>query len=156
MATFYGKNATRLLQDQPKQLADIGETNGRVRMLYDKFDLSAVLATTDKLLMGAKIPKGARIVDVILKSTDMGTGGDFNVGWEASEDGAELADEDGFFAAIDVNAAATKASMVANAAGNLAGLFKKFAAEVQPSITPSESGTATTGTVELAILFVID
>lgn len=161
MATFYGENATKILNTNPPQMAGIGDMGGRMRVLYDKFTFSAVLTTTDKLYMGGKLPKGARIIECYVKSSDLGSTGDVNIGWEASEElsngtTVEAADPDGFFAALDVNAAALKTSMIASSFGNIASLMKKLAGAVQPVIVPTEDTTATSGSLEVAIVYVID
>lgn len=156
MANFYGLNATNVLQTNPPAQCGIGEVNGRVRMLYDKYTFTAAITTSDALYMGAKIPKGARILNCIIKSADLGTTGDINVGWAASSDGVEAADADGFFAALDVNAAATSADLINSSFRNIVGLMKKFTAEVQVVIVPSENTTATSGSIEIAIMYVID
>lgn len=161
MANFYGVNADKILVDNPPAQAGIGEQGGRVRVLYDKFTFTAALTTADVLYMGGKLPKGARVLDCYLKSSDLGTTGDVNVGWLASEElsggsPVEVADADGFFAALDVNAVAIKTSMIANAVGNIATVMKKFNAAVQPVIVPTENTTATSGDIEIAIVYVID
>lgn len=161
MANFYGVNNTKLTQDAPKGKAGVGETAGRVRMLYDKYTFTAALTTSDALAMCGLIPKGARILNVFIKSSDLGTTGDINVGWLASEEtsggsAVEAADADGFFAALDVNAAALSADLINSSFRNLDGFMKKFTAAVQPVIVPSENTTATSGSIEMAILYVVD
>lgn len=161
MASFYGVNATKVLVNNPSQKAGVGEVAGVQKTIYDKYTFSAVLATTDVLYMGATIPKGARVLDVIIKSADLGTTGDINVGWLASEElsagvAVEAADPDGFFAALDVNAAADGYSLIGSTFGNNAGLMKKFNAAVQVVIVPSEITTATSGDIEIAITYVVD
>lgn len=161
MSNFYGVNATKLLVNNPPQKCGIGEANGVLKMLYDEYDFSAIIDTTDALYMGSLIPKGARILDVVVKSADLGSTGDINVGWLASAElsagvAVEAADPDGFFAALDVNAAANGYGLVESSFGNNAGLLKKFAAAVQMVIVPSEITTATSGKIQVAVTYVID
>lgn len=161
MANFYGVNATKLLNQLPTDKVGLGEANGRVRLLYDKFTFTAALTTSDVLYVGSLLPKGARVLDCVIKSADLGTTGDINVGWQASAEtsagsAVEAADADGFFAALDVNAAADGYSMIGSSFGNSAGLLKKFNAAVQVVIVPSENTTATSGDIEIAITYVID
>lgn len=161
MSNFYGANATKLLVNNPPQKCGIGEANGVLRMLYDEYDFSAIIATTDALYMGSLIPKGARILDVVVKCTDLGTTGDINVGWAASAELAagvavEAASATGFFAALDVNIAENGYGLVENSFGSNAGLLKKFAAAVQMVVVPSEITTATSGKIQIAVTYVID
>lgn len=161
MANFYGVNATKLLVDVPQAKAAPGEVSGGLKVIYDKKTFTAALTTSDALYMGALIPKGARVLNVVVKSADLGTTGDLNIGWAASEEkvagtAVELADADGFFAALDVNAVADGYSLVGSTFGNSAGLLKKFAAAVQVVIVPSENTTATSGDIEIAITYVVD
>ena len=154
MTDFYGVNNTLSQQNVPSEKIGPGEQSGRLRVAYDSYTFSAALTTSDALYM-MKIPKGARVIDVIVDSDDLGTTGDLNIGWEASADGVEAADADGFFAALDVNAAALVTSI--NKVGtSTAGYLKKFDAEVQVVIVPSENTTATSGSIALTVLYVVE
>ena len=153
MATIKGVNATKIAAE-PKQFVAPGQAGGKIQVIYDTYTVTAAIDTTDFLLMGSKIPAGARVVDAIVKSSDLGGTGDINVGWLVSDDAVEAADADGFFAALDVNAVADGYSMIGSAFGNNAGLFKKFESSVQAVIAPSEITTATSGDISLAIYYV--
>lgn len=155
MASFYGVNATKQLVNNPPTPAGLGEAGGRVRTIYDKYTFTAVIATTDALYMGVIIPKGARVLDVMVKCADLGTTGAFNIGWSASADGVEAAAATGFFSALDVNTAADIV-LASQASAAPSGIFKKFAAPVQVVIVPSTITTATSGDVEIAVTYVID
>ena len=154
MTVFRGINATRLLTDKPRNMIPVGEQAGRIRVAYDKYTFTAVIDTTDSLLV-MKIPKGARVLDCIIKFADLGSTGAFNIGWQASSDAVESADADGFFAAVDVNAAANVLSARDDAASP-AGILKEFSAEVQVVIVPSTITTATSGDIEIFIEYVLD
>lgn len=153
MATLYGVNAAAIASNPPQQ-SGVGEDGGRVRLLYDKYTLVEDIAS-DVIYLGAKIPKGARVIDAMVKFGDLGTAGTIDVGWAASADGLELGDADGFMDDVDVNAAANVVWSSDNLA-NAPGIGKKFAAECQPIITAT--GTTATGSVsiELFIEYVID
>jgi hypothetical protein len=160
MTDFYGVNNTLSQQNVPSEKIGPGEQSGRLRVAYDSYTFSAALTTSDALYM-MKIPKGARVIDVIVDSDDLGTTGDLNIGWEASPEldssgsAVEAADADGFFAALDVNAAALVTSI--NKVGtSTAGYLKKFDAEVQVVIVPSENTTATSGSIALTVLYVVE
>lgn len=156
MATFYGVNAKRHLDTVPSEKANNGEIGGRVRVIYDQFALSADLASTDVIEMGGLIPAGARVLDVVLAATDLdASGGTLDVGWKVSADGVEVADPDGFIANADVATAADVFKMSDNLAFG-AGQFKKFSSAVQPIVTVDGDTDATSGTIALAIYYILD
>jgi hypothetical protein len=106
--------------------------------------------------MGGKLPKGARVLEVWVKSADLdASGGTVDVGWLASDDGVESASVNGFMDALDVATAADVFLMSANAAAP-AGMFKKFGAAVQPVITTDGDTDATTGDIEMCIMYIVD
>ena len=110
--------------------------------------------------MGSLLPKGAKVLEVMIKSSDLGTTGAFNVGWQAS---AELsagspvvaASATGFFSALDVNSAAD-VQLASQLSAAPSGILKDFAAAVQVVIVPSTATTATSGDIEIAITYVVD
>lgn len=154
MTDFYGANHTKAFQNNPSEKIGVGEQAGRLRVAYDSYDFSAVITTSDSLKM-MKLPKGARVIEVRVNSDDLGTTGTLNIGWEAGANGDEAADADGFFAALDVKAAAVNTSM-SKAGSRQPGLNKKFAEEVQVAIVPAEDTTATSGTIELIIEYILE
>ena len=155
MANRYGTNADLLLVDVPAGKAGIGEIGGRVRVNYDEFSYTALLANADVIYMGGLIPKGARVIEAVLMFSDAGATGACNVGWLASDDGVEIADPDGFMASVNMNTAADTIKATDNLA-NAPGVFKKFTAPVQPVVTMTAAGDAASGSVKLAITYVID
>ena len=71
----------------------------------------------------------------------------------ASSGGAEVADPNGLFPALDVKAAAVDLKM----AGTVPAYNKKFAEEVQIQVVPSESTDVATGLkFQLEVNFVVD
>lgn len=154
MANFYSDNYTDAFIDIPKEFIQSGENKCPLKVNSASFSLSAALTTSDSLYI-CKLPKGAILHEVILYSTDMGTGGDFNMGWDAGANSLETADADGIFAAVDVNAAAAVHRMTGVAATAATGMLKEFADEVNLIIVPSESGTATSGTVKVTVMWSI-
>ena len=156
MATVYDVNADKILVDNPSAKAGNGEQGGRVRCIYDTYELSADLSAADVINMGGLIPAGARIIDVYLAFDDLDTtGGTLDVGWAASADGGEAADADGFLANADVATAADVFKMSDNLAFG-AGQFKKFTEPVQATVTVDGDTDATSGTISLAILYIVD
>jgi hypothetical protein len=157
MANFYGVNATKIAAS-PQQLAEQGEQSGHVKVIFDQYTLTATKAQNDVIKLGGLIPAGARVIDVILNlsaSLDA-AGGTLEVGWAASADAAEAADDDGFMDAVDATAAAT--FLMSDDEGTRPGMFKKFTAPVQPQIKVSHAGglDATSGTISLCIKYVVE
>lgn len=156
MATLYGVNADKILVDDPSNKAGNGELGGRKRVIFDTFEISADLAANDIIKMGGVIPAGARVTDVTLAHDDLDTsGGTLDVGWEASADGGEVADPNGFINAADVATAADVVKMSANLA-NGAGQYKKFSEPVQPIVTVSADTDVTSGTITVEIEYILD
>lgn len=80
MATVYGSNATIALgQSRIPQ----GEVGGAVRVAYDVYTASGAIADATVIRL-CKIPAKARILDVVLSHTDLGTTGTCTVGWESN------------------------------------------------------------------------
>lgn len=135
MATVYGVNAAKIASTPP-QNAGVGEQGGVVKLIYDKYTFVADQADGDLLYMGGLIPKGARVIDVMVKFGDMGAGssGVIDVGWLISADGLQAADDDGFMASVDIDAADI-IKMSDNLTGaTAAGMGKKFLGACQPVI----------------------
>lgn len=148
--TEYGVNATKRDVNVPSKKIAPGEVNGQIKVAYDEFSPAAAI-TINSVIKMMKLPAGARVIDVLIKTTDLGSAGVFDVGWEAN--GVEAADADGFFAALDVNTAAINKLMAATAAVD--GVFKKFSAETQISITVTTATTAA-GKIQLAVFYIVD
>lgn len=157
MATLYGDNAT-LRQNRPEDKIDVTEQHGRMRILKDAITLAAELTAGDKILMGAKLPAGAMIVEAALQSPQLGTvggAGELSVGWQAGADGVEAADVDGLFAAVEVGSASANVKLSDSLA--FAGYLKKFSEEVQLEITANETTDAGIGDeITLVVYYVVD
>jgi len=157
MATKLGTNATKIAA-VPAQLAEQGETRGRMLVHYDEFQFTADLAANDIIVMGGLLPAGARILDVVLDSSDLDTSsaGALISGWAASADAVEVADDNGFLTTVDVHTAGKAQSMSALLFSNCPGKFKRFASAVQPQIVISGETDSTTGIIKQAIYYVVD
>lgn len=156
MTVYYGSNATKRDNQNIKALIGPGETAGRLRVAYDSYALTADLVGGTDTIRMMKLPKGARVIDVILEFDDLdGSGGTLDVGWEASADAVVSADPDGFLANVDVATAAGLVTMQDDQP-TLDGLFKQFDAEVQVTISPDGDTDATSGNIKLCILYVTD
>ena len=152
MATIYGANAT-LRQNVPSEKIDSSDQGGRVRMIYDSYTSAGAIAINSILEMGDKVPAGARILDVWLNYTGASTVGTIEVGWAASADGGEAADENGFLAGQVVTTADCDKMSDVNAA--VAGMGKKFSEPVQVQLDFTAASDAA-DTYELFVLYTLD
>jgi hypothetical protein len=157
MATKLGVNATKIAASIP-QLAEQGEQKGRVKVLYDEYALTADLAVNDVIKMGGLLPAGARVMEVVCDSPDLdsASAGALTVGWAASADAVEAADDDGFLTTIDVHTAGKTLSMSSLLCSAAPGKFKKFASPVQVQVKVSGETDATSGTIRCAVFYIVD
>lgn len=89
MADFYGKNA-QLAIDGKKAMP--GEMNGHTKNHIEEYTfLQNVIAVGDYVHLG-KIPKGAKILSVLLLCPSLGATGIFDLGFAATETAVEDAD----------------------------------------------------------------
>jgi len=155
MSILYGVNATKRQNQTIAQLEEQGQSKGHVLSAYDTYELLAdVVGGTDTLRM-SKLPAGARVIDVRLFFDDLdAAGGTLDIGWEAGADAVEAADADGFLANVDVTSQGT-VSMFEDQP-SVAGFQKVFSEEVQVTVTFDADTDATSGTISLDILYVID
>ncbi len=151
MAEFKGVNKTYIDSVPPVKVPK-GESYGIKRVLYDEFTITEDMSG-DTVLMGSKIPAGARVHQATLYSPDMGTV-TADIGWLISDDGVEAADTDGFFDGVDIGAAADTFLMT-EVLGTVPGIFKQFASPVQVQVLFNTT-TGTSGTIKLAIEYVVD
>jgi len=152
MATLFGENATKRDNTVPAVKIRVQDQHGRMRIAHDQFTLTSVLALNDEIIM-MELPAGAKVYEAELSSDDLGTTGDLDVGWAASAEGGEAADQDGLFAAIDVNAAAVARLKILN---SVPGFLKRFSEKVAIKIKATEATTAAVGDIKLTIWYVVD
>lgn len=150
MAEYYGSNYTKNFVNVPATLSNPGEQKAKIHFAYDEYVAAGALALNDTIKM-MKLPKKARVIDVVLASSDLGTVGTLDVGWEAN--GTESADDNGFLNAVDVNAAAQTISMQEQ--NYMPGQFVQFSAETQIAIKVS-AATDAAGTIKLGVYYVVD
>lgn len=153
MADVNGANAALVAAGKK---VGIGEYNGHVKMMFETvvFD-AAVKAIGEKFVIGAPLPKGARVLDVTVKCPSLGTTGIFDIGYQAN--GVDSADPDAFIVGADAGGQA----VVQRPGISAAGLHKKFAAETQVEGIFTEATTAAavnTAAVPLtvAISYIVD
>lgn len=157
MATWLGTNATKVAAS-PAKLAEEGEQTGRLRVLYDEFALTADMGVNDIIKIGAPLPANARVMNALLDSPDLdsSSAGALTLGWAASADGVESADAAGFLTTQDVHTAGIAGQMSSLLCSNVAGKFKRFAASVQVQVKVTGETDATSGTIRVAIFYVVD
>jgi len=140
MAEFNGSNYSKIFIDVPSKQISEGELSGKVRVLQDSFTCGQnVYAIGDLINMGAKLPKGAKVIEACLVSPSLGTTGIMKLGFIAN--GVDAADDDAFIASADAGGQAVKALMPAGAAA----LGKKFDADTSIQIKFSEASDAALG-----------
>lgn len=151
MANFYSSQYQSAYVDVPSQKLAPGEQVGRVRSLICEHTFAAELTTSDALYLG-KLPKGAKIVDAVLKTADLGTTGVVDIGWDGGVNSLETADPNGIFAAVDVKTAAA-----VNRMAFVPGLHHEMLDDVNILMVPSENTNAATGlSISLIISYVLD
>ncbi len=154
MATFYSSQYKNAYVDVPAVKIASGDFNGRTQIAY--FEYTVVSAPTNgDVLKLFKLPAGARVLNAVVSHDDLGTAGVLKLGWAASADAVESADDDGFIVSIDVATAAQIITIHEASGAAVPGLFKKFAAEVDVQLAISTAWTATSGSIKGYIEYVI-
>lgn len=153
MATVNSINYAKTIA-VPATKINQGELNGRVKVLKDKYTLSAALTAAD-IIACTKLPAGALVLSAYIRSGDMGGTGQFSVGYAAN--GTDAADPDAFVNNSDAGDANsfTRNGASAAAAAAETGILKRFDVETQVTITVEETTIATTGDVEIVIEYVL-
>lgn len=150
MADKYSVDYNKAFIAKPFQLVEAGVNGGRLRNFVATVDVVGELATTDVIYL-AKLPEGSRVMDVRVVSPDWGSTGACNIGWLGN--GVDVADADGFFAALDCNTAAVDAKL----GGALPGFNKKFSAPTDIVLVPTAASTAMDGeSIVVQITLAID
>jgi hypothetical protein len=153
LGTVYGANYTKAFLTNPPAMIEQGESGGKVKCIYDVYTLpSGVIDVGDIVLFGgAKLPKGAKVVDATLKHASLGITGVVTLGYAASDDGAESAVP----AAFVTGSAAGSAVYSKPAAGNT-GIFKELLGDVQLTLGCTTISTNTTVKIEVAVFYIVD
>lgn len=150
MADKFSQEYNKAFVARPHGAVEASKYNGRLRNIVATYDVVGEIAVADDIFL-AKLPEGARVMDVRVVSPDWGTTGACNVGWLGN--GVDVADADGFFAALDCNTAAVDAKL----SGAAAGWNKKFAAPTDVVLKPTAVSTAMAGEqIVVQIVYVID
>ena len=153
MSTLYGVNATKRDVTVPADKIDANAGYAKMRVMHDKYVASGALSSGD-VINFMKIPKGARVIEAILKYGDLGTTGTGKLGWAAGANGDEAADDDGLMASLDFNTAADCILSSQNLAAPIA-IGKEFSEEVQVALTLTAATTAG-GTIECILILAVE
>jgi hypothetical protein len=152
MASKYGSAYTDKFQTVPSVAIAGNKYGGRVRACYDSYTLTADLSAADKIYMG-KLPKGARVLDVIVAFADLdASGGTIDVGYEYNATGeSSLTDDpDAFLADVDVTSAGT-VGMIEQA--NMVGFGYEIEGDADIIVTIDGDTDATSGTIKLLVYY---
>lgn len=109
MATFYGTNATIALAITPATILSPGLVGGNVRISSDSYTVVGTEVTDDLIYMANRLPKGAKIIDVILHTSACGAGVTLDVG--------DAEDADRYISAVDCSGAIVVHTEAAHIAG---------------------------------------
>ena len=139
MASVKGVNFTNITAD-PVVNADSGEWNGKLRVQYDTYEASSLAAASD--ISVARLPKGAKVYDIVVHFDALGSGTSLKVG--------DSSDDDRYIAAT-VTTSAGQMSM--SQEGAIAGFGYEQTAETDIILT--NAGTAT-GTIKCAVFYTVD
>jgi len=150
MATVYGVNNTKKYITVPMDKVQAKDDGGKVRVAYDSYVFPAAAFASGDVINLMKLPKGAKVVDAVVKSPSLGTTGIFNLGYLAN--GVDVADTDAFVLQADAGGQAVFKKMATEA-----GSFKEFSVETTVALTSTEITSAATGlTIEVAVFYVLE
>lgn len=151
MASFNGSNYA-LIAANPSAKIPAGELSGKKRILYDSYTgAQAVYAISDKINMGALLPKGARVLDAKIACASLGTTGKMQLGIAAGT--LEAADPNAFIEESDAGGQGVLTSMPLGSYG----LAYKFPEAAQVQINFTEATDVATGVViHMWIEYILD
>lgn len=157
MATLYGSNYQKAYVNDPKQMINRGEFNGKIRAIFDSHTFVAnVNAIADIVKLG-KIRKGMRFVDALVKCGSLGTTGIFSLGYAIGDAGASggepTADADGFIVVGQLDAGGQ--AVLGRATSASAAVGKQFADDCDIQAVFTEATDAAAGVVLYSWVFVI-
>lgn len=152
MASKYGLAYTDKFQTIPSVAIAANKYGSRVHSCFDSYTVTADLASGDKIYLG-KLPKGARVLDVIVAFADLdASGGTVDVGYEynAVGESALTDDPDAFLADVDVTSAGT-VGMIEQA--NMVGFGYEIEGDADIIVTIDGDTDATSGAIKLLVVY---
>lgn len=151
-ATKYGAQATKYQNSTIPGLVSQGHERGNIKHCLDSYALTADLGLGDVIRM-CKIPQGAKVIDARMRF-DALTKGLLDAGWLAGAKAVEAASTAGLMDRVAVTSAGVASTFTTYSAS--AGFMKTFSEEVQSVVVVNTDTSATSGTIYLEILYVID
>jgi len=140
MASVKGVNITNI-DATPVVKVSSDEAGGKLRVYYDSYEASSLASGSDITI--ARLPKGAKVYDVVIHHDALGSGVTLAVG--------DSADADRY---ITATAAATAGKILMSEDGAIDGVAYEQTAETDVLITTG-GGTAT-GTIKCQVWFTIE
>lgn len=140
MASVKGTNFTNITAD-PIVKIDSGEWSGKLRIQYDSYEASSLASGSD--ISVARLPKGAKVWEVIVHHDALGTGVTLSVG-----------DSGSATRYIGATAAATAGKLVMSEDGAIDGFGYEQTAETDILITTG-GGTAS-NTIKVAVIYSVE
>ena len=140
MASVKATNITNI-DASPSVLANAGDVHGSVRVFKDTYEASSLGAGSD--ITVARLPKGARVVDIHLKADALGGSVTLAVG--------DSADPDRY---ITATAAANAGVISMHNEGAIGGVGFEQTAETDILITTG--GAAATGTIKCMVFYTVE
>jgi len=140
MASVKGVNITNI-DATPVVKVSSDEAGGKLRVYFDSYEASSLASGSDITI--ARLPKGAKVYDVVIHHDALGSGVTLAVG--------DSADADRY---ITATAAATAGKILMSEDGAIDGVAYEQTAETDVLITTG-GGTAT-GTIKCQVWFTIE
>jgi hypothetical protein len=153
MATIRMDNNSNANAD-PIVKAAPGDTEGRLKVSYDEYTVSAALSNAD-VIKGPIIREGQRVHNVVVFFDGANPSTDVDVGWAASDEldadgnAVEAADANGFLDAVDFSSSAYIHEMRVTAQGTVAGQGKRFSADCELELLVNTAGAGSDGTLRV-------
>lgn len=145
MSAVYGVNRT-ILNTEPREKLDPGLHDGRVKVLMDIYEASALEAAST-IDMGGLLPTGARILDVILITDALGSGVTLEVGDDE--------DPNRYITSTACNTA-NQVTRLNAIAGQQYEVDMTTASTPDNQVVITTAGAAATGTINLIVLYTHD
>lgn len=147
MATKFGVNHTLKYINNPAEKISAKQEFGKGRWIYDSFVFDANVMAANDIIKLMKLPKGAKVINAIVKAPSLGTTGIFDLGIEAN--GVDAADQDFLVVGADAGGQAVQKSAHVSLA---AGVFVELGAETQVVLKCTEATDAALGLmIEVAV-----
>ena len=140
MASVKGVNFTNITAD-PIVNADSGEWSGKLRVQYDTYEASSLASGSD--ISVARLPKGAKVYDIIVHFDALGGSSTISVG-----------DADSAARYIAATSTASAGQMSMSQEGAIAGVGYEQTAETDIILTTG--GASITGTIKCVVMYSVE